>query len=89
MVLEKLKQGDLSQAERKRLAQKAFQHVAAYDTSISQYLRQDMEGPRQANPDGRGSMTQRRTTAVRGVPVRQAFCSARNAGSIGRTGGVK
>jgi len=43
-VLEKLRQGDLPQAERKRLAQKAFQHVAAYDTAISQYLRQDMEG---------------------------------------------
>ena len=43
-VLEKLKQGDLPLAERKRLAQKAFQHVAMYDTAISQYLRQDMEG---------------------------------------------
>ena len=43
-VLEKLKQGDLPQVERKRLAQKAFQHVAVYDTAISQYLRQDMEG---------------------------------------------
>jgi len=30
-------------AERKRLAQKAFQHVATYDTAISQYLRQDIE----------------------------------------------
>jgi len=44
MVLEKLGQGDLSQEERKRLAQKAFQHVAAYDTAIAQYLRQDEEG---------------------------------------------
>jgi phosphoribosylaminoimidazolecarboxamide formyltransferase/IMP cyclohydrolase len=44
LVLEKLKQGDLPLAERKRLAQKAFQHVAIYDTAISQYLRQDMEG---------------------------------------------
>ncbi len=43
-VLEKLRQGDLPQAERKRLAQKAFQHVAVYDTAISQYLRQDVEG---------------------------------------------
>jgi len=43
-VLEKLKQGDFPQDERKRLAQKAFQHVAIYDTAISQYLRQDMEG---------------------------------------------
>ncbi len=43
-VLEKLKKGDLPLAERKRLAQKAFQHVAVYDTAISQYLRQDAEG---------------------------------------------
>jgi phosphoribosylaminoimidazolecarboxamide formyltransferase/IMP cyclohydrolase len=43
-VLKKLEQGDLPVAERKRLAQKAFQHVAIYDTAISQYLRQDMEG---------------------------------------------
>jgi phosphoribosylaminoimidazolecarboxamide formyltransferase/IMP cyclohydrolase len=40
-VLEKLGAGDLPLAERKRLAQKAFQHVATYDTAISQYLRQD------------------------------------------------
>ena len=44
IVLEKLKQGDLELAERKRLAQKAFQHVAIYDTAISQYLKQDTEG---------------------------------------------
>jgi phosphoribosylaminoimidazolecarboxamide formyltransferase/IMP cyclohydrolase len=44
MVLEKLKKGGLDMAERKRLAQKAFQHVAIYDTAISQYLRQDMTG---------------------------------------------
>ncbi|GAI10185.1 unnamed protein product, partial [marine sediment metagenome] len=31
-------------AERKRLAQKAFQHVAIYDTAISQYLQPDTEG---------------------------------------------
>jgi len=43
-VLEKLKKGDLPLAERKRLAQKAFQHVAVYDTAIAQYLRQDREG---------------------------------------------
>ncbi|MFC1981957.1 bifunctional phosphoribosylaminoimidazolecarboxamide formyltransferase/IMP cyclohydrolase [Chloroflexota bacterium] len=42
-VLEKLKAGGVDLAERKRLAQKAFQHVATYDTAISQYLRQDME----------------------------------------------
>jgi len=38
-VLEKLAQGDLPLDERKRLAQKAFQHVAVYDTAIAQYLR--------------------------------------------------
>jgi len=43
-VLEKLREGSLDLAERKRLAQKAFQHVAIYDTAISQYLRQDVEG---------------------------------------------
>ncbi len=42
LVLERLRQGDIELAERKRLAQKAFQHVAIYDTTISQYLRQDM-----------------------------------------------
>ena len=44
LVLEKLKQGGIDLTERKRLAQKAFQHVAIYDTAISQYLRQDTEG---------------------------------------------
>jgi phosphoribosylaminoimidazolecarboxamide formyltransferase/IMP cyclohydrolase len=44
VVLEKLKSGDVPLDERKRLAQKAFQHVAIYDTAISQYLRQDMNG---------------------------------------------
>jgi phosphoribosylaminoimidazolecarboxamide formyltransferase/IMP cyclohydrolase len=43
-VLEKLKAGGVEIAERKRLAQKAFQHVALYDTAIAQYLRQDTEG---------------------------------------------
>ena len=43
-ILEKLKAGSVSLNERKRLAQKAFQHVATYDTAISQYLRQDSEG---------------------------------------------
>jgi phosphoribosylaminoimidazolecarboxamide formyltransferase / IMP cyclohydrolase len=40
-VLEKLGGVGVELAERKRLAQKAFQHVAIYDTAISQYLRQD------------------------------------------------
>jgi len=39
MILEKLKKGDLPLEERKRLAQKAFQHTAIYDTAIAQYLR--------------------------------------------------
>ena len=39
MILDKLKSGSLDMAERKRLAQKAFQHVATYDTAIAQYLR--------------------------------------------------
>ncbi len=43
-VLEKLSGGGVELAERKRLAQKAFQHVAIYDTAIAQYLRQDKEG---------------------------------------------
>jgi len=42
-VLDKLRAGDIELAERKRLAHKAFQHVAIYDTAISQYLRQGME----------------------------------------------
>ena len=42
LTLEKLCAGGIDLVERKRLAQKAFQHVATYDTAISQYLRQDM-----------------------------------------------
>jgi len=44
VVLEKLQKGDLPLEERKRLAQKAFQHTAIYDTAIAQYLRQGEEG---------------------------------------------
>jgi phosphoribosylaminoimidazolecarboxamide formyltransferase/IMP cyclohydrolase len=40
-VLKKLKKGGLSPAERKKLAQKAFRHVADYDTAIARYLQQD------------------------------------------------
>ena len=43
-VLKQLASGGVSQAERKRLAQKAFQHVAIYDTAIAQYLWQGNEG---------------------------------------------
>ncbi len=39
-VLEKLRAGGLDHAERKKLAQKAFQHVSTYDAAISQYLTQ-------------------------------------------------
>ena len=41
MVIEKLRQGKVDLQERQRLAEKAFQHVAMYDTAISQYLRGD------------------------------------------------
>ena len=43
-ILEKLRSGEVSLEERKRLAQKAFQHVAMYDTAIAQYLRQGDDG---------------------------------------------
>ncbi len=39
-VLEELQAGGVSQERRQALAQKAFQHVAAYDTAIAQYLLQ-------------------------------------------------
>ncbi|MBE0415943.1 MAG: hypothetical protein IBX36_05320 [Dehalococcoidia bacterium] len=37
-ILEKLRSGEIGIAERKKLAQKAFQHVALYDTMIAHYL---------------------------------------------------
>ncbi|MEM4251234.1 MAG: bifunctional phosphoribosylaminoimidazolecarboxamide formyltransferase/IMP cyclohydrolase [Candidatus Bathyarchaeia archaeon] len=40
-VIEKLRTGQVDLRERKRLAEKAFQHVAMYDTAISQYLRDE------------------------------------------------
>jgi phosphoribosylaminoimidazolecarboxamide formyltransferase/IMP cyclohydrolase len=43
-VLEKLGRGKVELNDRKKLAQKAFQHVAAYDTAIAQYLRGDEDG---------------------------------------------
>ncbi len=39
-LLEMLRAGEVPLSERRRLAQKAFQHVASYDTAISQYLRE-------------------------------------------------
>lgn len=44
LVLEKLVAGGLDMPDRQRLARKAFQHVAVYDTAISQYLTQAGEG---------------------------------------------
>ena len=41
VVLDKLRHGDVDIKERKRLAQRAFQHVAIYDTAIAQYLRDE------------------------------------------------
>lgn len=38
-ILERLRSGEVGIEERKKLAQKAFQHVALYDTAISSYLR--------------------------------------------------
>ncbi len=43
MLLGKLRDGGVDLDFRKKLAQKAFQHVAYYDTAIAQYLRQDQE----------------------------------------------
>ena len=42
-ALELLRAGQVSLDERRRLALKAFQHVASYDTAIAQYLRADAE----------------------------------------------
>jgi phosphoribosylaminoimidazolecarboxamide formyltransferase/IMP cyclohydrolase len=41
LVLQKLRQGSMDVEGRRRLAQKAFQHVAIYDTAVSQYLREE------------------------------------------------
>jgi len=40
-ILQKLRQGNVDSEHRKRLAQKAFQHVALYDTAIAQYLNEE------------------------------------------------
>jgi len=45
IVLQKLHQGGVDLEDRKRLAQKAFQHVAIYDTAIAQYLREEEAFP--------------------------------------------
>jgi len=41
-ILQKLRQGNIDSEYRKRLAQKAFQHVALYDTAIAQYLNEEV-----------------------------------------------
>jgi phosphoribosylaminoimidazolecarboxamide formyltransferase / IMP cyclohydrolase len=41
-ILQKLRQGNIDLGYRKRLAQKAFQHVAIYDTAIAQYLNEEV-----------------------------------------------
>jgi phosphoribosylaminoimidazolecarboxamide formyltransferase/IMP cyclohydrolase len=41
-ILEKMRRGNINSGYRKRLAQKAFQHVALYDTAIAQYLNEEV-----------------------------------------------
>ena len=41
-ILQKLRRGNIDLRYRKRLAQKAFQHVALYDTAIAQYLNEEV-----------------------------------------------
>jgi phosphoribosylaminoimidazolecarboxamide formyltransferase/IMP cyclohydrolase len=41
-ILERLRRGNVDSGYRKHLAQKAFQHVALYDTAIAQYLNEDV-----------------------------------------------
>ena len=41
-ILQKLRRGNIDSGYRKRLAQKAFQHVALYDTAIAQYLNEEL-----------------------------------------------
>ena len=42
-ILEKLRSGEIDMPERAKLAEKAFQHVATYDTAIAGYLRPEDE----------------------------------------------
>jgi len=44
MILDKLGKGGVDLESRRKLAQKAFQHVAYYDTAISEYLRGEEKG---------------------------------------------
>jgi phosphoribosylaminoimidazolecarboxamide formyltransferase/IMP cyclohydrolase len=49
LVLEKIRKGGLNMNERKRLAHKAFQHVAVYDTAIAQYLARVIDDKKKTN----------------------------------------
>ena len=49
-VAELLAAGEVPMAERRKLAAKAFQHVALYDTAISNYLREPDETPESRFP---------------------------------------
>ncbi len=44
LILNQLRQGEVDLELRRKLAQKAFQHVAYYDTVIAQYLRGEEKG---------------------------------------------
>jgi phosphoribosylaminoimidazolecarboxamide formyltransferase / IMP cyclohydrolase len=44
-ILDRLGQGSVDSKYRKHLAQKAFQHVALYDTAIAQYLNEELFPP--------------------------------------------
>lgn len=44
-VLAALREGEVPTSQRRRLAQKAFQHTALYDTAIAEYLREDEDFP--------------------------------------------
>jgi phosphoribosylaminoimidazolecarboxamide formyltransferase/IMP cyclohydrolase len=49
LVLEKIRKGGLNMNERKRLAQKVFQHVAVYDTAIAQYRARVIDDKKKTN----------------------------------------
>jgi phosphoribosylaminoimidazolecarboxamide formyltransferase/IMP cyclohydrolase len=51
-VLEALRSGEVTLESRRRLAQKAFQHVAAYDTAIAEYLWDEPSPPLLVGPRG-------------------------------------
>jgi len=83
-VLEKLRQGEMPLEERRRLAQKAFQHVAVYDTAISQYLR----GPAELFPEEMTVAMKKRYSLRYGENPHQmaAFYAEQSAGGCVDTG---